>query len=76
MKTGETKSTSFKRLATNRANNALKNIRLLGNLSNTNNYSYTPDDVQRVFKIIEEELRLSKARFTLELSKKKRDFKL
>jgi len=76
MKTGETKTIAFKRLATNRANNTLKNIRLLGNLSNTNNYSYSSDEIQRVFRIIEEELKLSKARFTLEFRKRKKDFRL
>mgnify|MGYP001576391082 CR=1 FL=1 len=76
MKTGETKTLAFKRLATNRANNILNKIRLLGNLSNPNNYSYTSDEVQRIFRTIDEELKLSKARFNLELRRKQKNFNL
>ena len=75
MKIGETKSQSFKRIATNRANNILKNLQLLGNLSNTNNYTYTSIEVSKIFKAIEDEVRIAKTRFTTNL-KKRRELEL
>lgn len=72
MKVGESKNASFKRLATNRTNNAIRNIRLLGNLSNRHNYSYTEDDFKRIFGMIENEVKLAKSRFLVALSKKKK----
>ena len=40
---------AFARLATKRTNNAIRYIRLLGNLSNRSNYSYTEQDVKKIF---------------------------
>lgn len=75
MRTGETKGASFKRLAGNRTNNAIRNIRLLGNLSNKHNYSYTEEDFKRIFSSVENELKLAKSKFLISLNKKKK-FKL
>lgn len=72
MKLGESKETAFKRLATNRANTAINYIRLLGNLSNTNNYNFSEQDIKTIFGAVEEELRNSKARFNLSLNKKRK----
>jgi len=69
MKQGETKRIAFKRLANKRANRIIKDISLLGNLSNTNNYSFTEDDVKSMFNAIEEEIHLSKSRFMVALKK-------
>lgn len=54
----------FIRLAESRVNNAIKNIRLIGNLSNKSNYSYTKNDVDKMFNILMQELKNSKARFS------------
>ena len=43
------KRDNFIRLAENRTNKLLDMIRLLGNLSNTSNYSYTNEDVEKIF---------------------------
>lgn len=75
MKTGETKAASFKRLAANRTNNAIRSIRLLGNLSNKHNYAYSEDDFKHIFNTVENELKLAKSKFLIALSKKKK-FKL
>lgn len=75
MKTGENKNAAFKRLAAGRTNNVIRNIRLLGNLSNRHNYSYSQDDFKRIFGSIEEELKLTKSRFLVGLSREKK-FKL
>lgn len=53
----------FVHLAEKRVNNAIKVIRLIGNLSNKSNYSYTDKDVDKVFKALEKELKNAKSRF-------------
>lgn len=75
MKNKETKNAAFKRLAAKRTNNAIRSMRLLGNLSNKHNYAYSEDDFKRIFGTVEEELKLAKSKFLIALSKKKK-FKL
>ena len=53
----------FARLATNRVNNALKYIWLIGNLSNRSNYDYTSEDIEKIFATLGEGLRESRRRF-------------
>lgn len=53
----------FVRLAEKRVNNTVKNIQLIGNLSNTNNYTYTQKDVDRIFRTLDQELRAARSRF-------------
>mgnify|MGYP001343552467 CR=1 FL=1 len=72
MKKNEEKSVRFKRLATRRVNNAVNMIRLIGNLSNTNNYTFNESDVNTIFNAIEEEFKLTKARFAFILKRRKR----
>ncbi len=48
----ETKRDKFVRLAENRMNNALKQIQLLSNLSNTRAYEYTEEDIQKIVKAL------------------------
>ena len=69
----ETRKERFRRVAARRTNQILNQIRVLGNCSNKSSYSYTDDDIQKIFSTIEKELRITKARFS---SRKKRDFKL
>ncbi len=54
---------NFVRLAEQRVNKALKYIRLVGNLSNTSNYHYLPEDVEEIFKIINAEVAECRERF-------------
>lgn len=44
--------TKFVKLATARVSKALKDIQLIGNLSNRSNYDYTDDDVAKIFKAL------------------------
>lgn len=53
----------FVQLAERRVGNAIKQIRLIGNLSNKGNYSYTPKDAEKIFSALNRELRAMKARF-------------
>ena len=50
----ETKHDKFKRLAGGRVNNALKNMRLIENLSNKSNYEYSQEDVLKIMKALKE----------------------
>lgn len=70
--TNETKHEKFKRLAKQRGDRVLKDLELLGNLGNRNNYDYTETDVRKLFSTLEEELRLAKMRFK---QSKKREIK-
>ncbi len=53
----------FVHLATKRVNNALKNIGLIGNLSNRNNYKYTEEDTRQIFKVLRKEIDEAERRF-------------
>ena len=53
----------FIHLAEARTRKAIKDIRLIGNLSNRSNYSYTDSEVAKIFRTLEEELRLNRKRF-------------
>ena len=57
------KKQRFIELANKRVNKALKHISLIGNLSNTNNYEYTQDEVKQIIKALENEIQICKERF-------------
>ena len=67
---------NFKRLAEQRVNKAIKQLRLIGNLSNRSNYDYTDKDVDKIFSALMSELRASKARFTEKGASIENEFKL
>lgn len=48
----ESKRDKFVRLAEKRMDNILKGMELMGNLSNTNNYEYTQDDLNKIIKTL------------------------
>lgn len=68
------KQERFQRIATNRTNKILDMLRLLGNCSNTRNYTYTEEEVKQIFSAIETEVRQQKAKFSS--SKKNQKFTL
>ena len=57
------KRENFIRLAETRTNKILDLVRLLGNLSNTSNYTYTKADIDKIFNAIEKELAETKKKF-------------
>jgi len=69
----ETKKEAFRRLATRRTNAVLNHLRVLGHCSNPRLYEYDPEDVRKIFRIIESELKSVKAKFT---NSSKSEFKL
>lgn len=57
------KQARFRRLAELRGNRVIHDLRLISNLANKNNYSYTDEEVRALFKPIEEELKLARQQF-------------
>ncbi|MEW6729443.1 MAG: hypothetical protein AB1332_08890 [Pseudomonadota bacterium] len=66
----------FVELAEKRVSRAIKDIRLIGNLSNRSNYSYTQEDVRKIVKALKDEVDALKARFEATGSDSKPVFKL
>lgn len=62
----ETKNERFRRLAVSRGNRLIREIALLGNLANRKNYSYSDEDVERLFTPIEQELEEVRSLFSNE----------
>lgn len=62
----------FVKLASARVSKALKDIQLIGNLSNRSNYDYTDEDVSKIFKALLEEISTCKRKFE---SARKKDTK-
>jgi hypothetical protein len=69
----ETKRQAFLRLAEKRTNAVLERIRVLSNCANPYAYEYGDEDVQSIFRAIDQELRLARAKFQ---NHRKREFKL
>lgn len=64
--TAETKNERFKRLAESRGNRLIREISLLGNLANRKNYSFSQEEVERLFQPIQRELDEVRALFDSE----------
>jgi len=58
------KRKKFVELAEARANRAIKDLKLIGNLSNKNSYEYSDSEVKQLFRALQKELDLAKSRFT------------
>ena len=76
MPDNKTKKDNFKRLAEARTNKIINMIDLLANLSNKSNYSYTQEQVEKIFTSIEDSLREARSKFDDEPKEKKRKFRL
>lgn len=70
------KRKKFIELAESRVNRAIKDIRLIGNLSNRSAYTYSDEDVRRIFRTLQKELEAAKGRFGGEGSSKEEGFRL
>lgn len=66
----ETRKERFKRLANARVNNTLKQIELVGNLSNKSMYDYSEEDVKKMFSVLESSIREARLKFRLGTKKK------
>jgi hypothetical protein len=71
MATEQEKTDRFKRVAENRTNKIIDQIRLLGNCANKSNYDYTDEEVKKIFTAIESELKTTKGKFQAKANLKK-----
>ena len=53
----------FKKLATQRVNNALNQIKLISNLANKRTYDYSDDQVRAIFNALKSEVETAQAKF-------------
>lgn len=65
------KADRFKRVAENRTNKIINQIRLLGNCANRSNYEYSEEDVKKIFSVIEAELKETKSKYQTKSQMKK-----
>lgn len=66
----------FVELAEKRVSRAIKDIRLVGNLSNRSNYSYTQEEARKIVKALRDEVDALKVRFDAKGGDVKAVFKL
>jgi 5-methylcytosine-specific restriction endonuclease McrA len=69
----ESKADRFKRVAERRTRAILRDVRLLGNCGSKGNYSYTSEQVNKVFYEVDQAVKAAKAKFHLP---KKKEFEL
>ena len=70
------KREKFVRLAEARVNKALKDLQLIGNLSNRSAYEFTDADVRKVFSALQKGLDSAKVRFSREGESTSGEFRL
>lgn len=58
-----TKRERFEKVAVARVNRIIKDLKLLGNCSNKNNYEYSDKDVRKIFAAVDGEVKKMKAKF-------------
>ncbi len=66
----------FVELAEKRVSKTLKDIKLIGNLSNKSNYSYTEQDVAKIYRALKKAIDEMKARFDSKGAGEEEVFKL
>ena len=66
----------FTDLAPIRVNNVLRHLRLVGNMTNKNNYDYHGDEFKKILKDIDDELSLIESKLKAQENKKKKIWKL
>ena len=64
MASASEKRNRFERLAEKRLTDTIKKLRLVGNLANRHNYSYTDEHVKQILDALDSEMRLLRQRFT------------
>ena len=58
------KRAKFVELAEKRVNRAIKDLRLIGNLSNRSAYDFSEEDIRKIFRVLQKELDTSKGQFS------------
>jgi len=73
VKSSETPEERFKRVAEARTNAVLEKLRIFGNLSNRQMYSYSEEDINKIFSAISKQVKEVRAKFNY---RKEERFKL
>ncbi len=73
---GSSKRKRFTDLAPIRVNNVLKHLRLVGNMTNKNNYAYDSAEFKKIIKDIEDEFKMVKSQFEGQERKRAKKWKL
>jgi len=60
----ESKQQRFRRLATQRTNAVLHRLQILGHCANPQLYDYSEEDVRKIFRAIDSEVKAMKAKFS------------
>lgn len=60
----ESKQQRFRRLATQRTNAVLHRLQVLGHCANPQLYDYSEEDVRKIFRAIDSEVKAIKAKFS------------
>lgn len=70
------KASKFVELANKRVNKAMKDLQLIGNLSNRQNYEFTEDQAKKIIKALQNEVDALKQTFLGAIEDSSRQFKL
>jgi|TARA_Y100000031_G_C8081215_1_gene319745 hypothetical protein len=70
------RESNFIKLAEKRVNNAIKQLRLVGNLSNKSNYTYSDSQANKIINTLNAELNEMKVRFKMHMKNKSKEFKI
>jgi hypothetical protein len=70
------KRQKFVELAEARVTRAIRDIRLIGNLSNRSAYAYTEEDVRKIFRALQKEFEAARGKFGGESDGTRQGFKL
>jgi len=73
-KESESKRERFLRIAPRRTQQVLVRLRILANCAHTGSYEYETEDVEKIFRAIEDEVHFTRRRF--ERRKRRQDFQL
>ena len=74
MENKEDRKERFLRIATNRTNEVLEKLRILGNCYNKSSYDYNEEDINNIFSAINKAIKETKSRFIIKKKKKKFTF--
>jgi hypothetical protein len=66
----------FVQLAEARVNRAIRELRLISNLANRSAYEYEDEQVRKIFRALQKELDVAKARFDGDRANKASEFRL
>lgn len=70
------KAGKFVELANKRVNRAIKDLKLIGNLANRNNYEYTPEQAKKIFRALQDQVDEVRQKFQDSRAGEKDDFVL